>query len=174
MSCPWRSKSARGHAQSWATSTPRSAAGHTQKPQDHKKKPSAATSCCGHCCGPVLVLWVILNGKVGYHTLTSTQVSANECPLAVGHRLEKRSNGLWHCLRANFEPRGTHSLILAVSLNTYAGKMFKWVLPRRACHKLPWRLAHGRVARFGLPKSKAGFHSLSAHTSLATQVTQHD
>ena len=64
------------------------------------------------------------NGKVGSHTLTSTQVSANECPLAVGHRLEKRSNGLWHCLRANFEPIGTHSLILAVSLNTSAGKLF--------------------------------------------------
>ena len=74
--------------------------------------------------GAVLVLWVILNGKVGSHTLTSTQVSANECPLAVGHRLEKRSNGLWHCLRANFEPIGTHSLILAVSLNTSAGKLF--------------------------------------------------
>jgi hypothetical protein len=27
---------------------------------------------------------------------------------------------------------------------------------------------------FGLPKSKAGFHSLSARTSVATQVTQHD
>ena len=64
------------------------------------------------------------NGKVGSHTLTSTQVSANECPLAVRHRLEKRTNGLRHCLRANFEPRGTHSLTLAVSLNTSAGKLF--------------------------------------------------
>ena len=47
---------------------------------------AAAPCSCYPCYG-------LPNGKVGSHTLASTHVSANQCPLAVRHRLEKRSMG---------------------------------------------------------------------------------